>query len=108
FNAAATMRRNPDERDNLLRIVEEEAGRRKQMVTDLLDFATPASVRLVAEPLAPIIQSALEAVRQGTGRSELDVEVLLDEDVPSLLCDVRLLRQAIMNLVTNAIQAPER
>ncbi|NVL73348.1 ATP-binding protein, partial [Escherichia coli] len=39
---------------------------------------------------------------------ELDVEVLLDEDVPPLLCDVRLLRQAIMNLVTNAIQAPER
>jgi signal transduction histidine kinase len=108
FNAAATMRRNPDERDKLLQIVEEEAGRLKQMVTDLLDFARPTSVRLVAEPLAPIIESALEAVRQGTGTSEIDVEVSLDEVVPPLLCDVRLLRQAIMNLVTNAIQAPER
>lgn len=108
FNAAATMRKNPDERDKLLRIVEEEAGRLKQMVTDLLDFARPTSVRLVAEPLAPIIESALEAVRQGTGKTSIDVEVVLDGRVPPLLCDVRLLRQAVVNLVTNALQAPER
>jgi signal transduction histidine kinase len=108
FNAAASMRRNPDERDTLLAIVEEEAGRLRQMVTDLLDFARPASVRLVHEPLSPIIESALDALRQGSATTAVDVEVSVDEDVPALQCDVRLLRQAIVNLVSNALQAPGR
>lgn len=108
LNAAAAMRRNPDERDRLLGIVEEEAGRLTQMVTDLLAFARPTSVRLAEEPLAPIIQSALDAVRQGSGKTAVDVDVDLDERLPPVLCDVHLLRQAIVNLVTNAIQAPDR
>jgi signal transduction histidine kinase len=108
FNAAASMRRNPNERDTLLAIVEEEAGRLRQMVTDLLDFARPASVRLVHEPLLPIIESALDAVRNGAGAHAVDVELSVDEEVPALQCDVRLLRQAIVNLVSNALQAPGR
>ena len=108
LNAATSMRNNPDERDQLLRIVEEEAGRLKQMVTDLLDYARPTSVRLVTEPLGSIIQSAFEAVRQGMGSAAIDVELSLDERIPPLRCDVHLLRQAIVNLVTNALQAPER
>jgi signal transduction histidine kinase len=108
FNAAASMRRSPDQRDQLLSIVEEEAGRLKQMVTDLLDFARPASVRLVDESLAPIIQSALDAVRQANPNAPADIEVSLDEDVPLLRCDVQMLRQAIVNLVSNAIQSPDR
>ncbi len=108
FNAAASLRKHPEERDKLLEIVEEEAGRLKQMVADLLDFARPTSVRLQQEPLAPIIQSALDAVRQATGNEQIDVEVALAPDVPPLLCDVHQLRRAVMNLVSNALQAPDR
>jgi signal transduction histidine kinase len=108
FNAAASMRRNPDERDTLIAIVEEEAGRLRQMVTDLLDFARPASVHLVHESLAPIIESALDALRNGNIDASVDVEVTVQENVPPLQCDVRLLRQAIVNLVSNALQAPGR
>lgn len=108
FNAAASMRRNPNERETLLAIVEEEAGRLRQMVTDLLDFARPASVRLVHEPVAPIIESALDALRNGNSDSTVDVEVTVHDGVPALQCDVRLLRQAIVNLVSNALQAPGR
>lgn len=107
FNAAASMRRNPAERDALLTIVEEEAGRLRQMVTDLLDFARPASVHLVDEPLLAIIESALDALRHGAAAG-VDVEVSVDSDVPALQCDVRLVRQAIVNLVSNALQAPGR
>ena len=108
FNAAASMRRNPEERDTLLAIVEEEAGRLRQMVTDLLDFARPASVRLVDELPSPIIESALDTLRHGSAAADVDVEVSVDDAVPALQCDVRLLRQAIVNLVSNALQAPGR
>jgi signal transduction histidine kinase len=108
FNAAAAMRKNPGERDKLLAIVEEEAGRLKRMVTDLLDFARPASVHLVEEPLAPIIESALESIRHSMGQPAIAVHVSLEEPLPPFLCDVRLLRQALINLITNAIEAPGR
>lgn len=108
FNAAASLRKHPEERDKLLQIVEEEAGRLKQMVADLLDFARPTSVRLQQEALAPIIQSALDAVRQATANANIDVTVSLAPNLPPLLCDVQLLRRALMNLVSNALQAPER
>ena len=108
LNAAGSMRSHPDRHDELLVIVEEEALRLKQMVTDLLDYARPTAVRLVAEPIETIVQSALEAVRQARANADVEVEVTLEPGLPPLLCDVRLLRQAIVNLVTNAIQSPER
>ena len=110
FNAVASMRKSPGKRDEMIGIVEEEAGRLSQMVSDLLDFARPATVRMVEEPLAPIVASALEALRQASQDPAglPDVEVAFESDVPELLCDVRLLRQAIVNLVSNAIQSPDR
>lgn len=108
FNAAASLRKHPDQRDQLLCIVEEEAGRLKQMVTDLLDFARPTSLHLVQEPLAPIIESALDAVRRANPSATTEISVSIEEGVPDLQCDVQLMRQAIVNLVSNALQSPER
>ena len=108
LNAATSMRRRPDERDALLAIVEEEAGRLTRMVTDLLDFARPSTLQLVEEPIAAIVESALDAMRKANVDLEVDVVVSIAPDAPPLECDVRLVRQAVMNLVSNALQAPER
>ncbi|HSO41179.1 MAG TPA: ATP-binding protein [Labilithrix sp.] len=108
LNAAASMRRRPDDREALLRIVEEEAERLTQMVSDLLAFARPSTLRLVEEPIGAIIESALDAVRKADVGHALDVVVTVPADTPPLVCDVRLIRQAIMNLVSNAVQAPAR
>jgi len=78
FNAAAALRKNPQEREKLLAIVEEEAGRLKRMVSDLLDFARPASLHLVEEPLAPIIESALESIEGSAGDGWLHLAVVDD------------------------------
>jgi two-component system sensor histidine kinase HydH len=56
-------------------------------------------------PLDAIVDSALSALRQGSA-SEPEVDV--GADLPSVHADVRLLRQAILNLVSNALQAPGR
>lgn len=57
---------------------------------------------------APRVNDSLDALRYGSGSSAIDVEVTVDDAVPALRCDVRLLRQAIVNLVSNALQAPGR
>jgi len=111
LNAATSMRKRPDDREDreaLLRIIEDEAGRLTRMVTDLLDFARPAKLQLGEERFMTIVESALDTVRRASPETEIDVDVIVPVDMPPLECDVRLIRQAIVNLVTNALQAQGR
>ncbi|MBS2011592.1 MAG: hypothetical protein JST00_01665 [Deltaproteobacteria bacterium] len=108
LNAATSMRKRPEDREELLRIIEDEAGRLTRMVTDLLDFARPSKLQLDEERFVTIVESALDTVRRASPDTELDVDVVVPVDMPSLQCDVRLIRQAIVNLVTNALQAAGR
>ena len=55
-----------------------------------------------------IVESALDTVRRASPDTELDVDLIVPVDMPPLECDVRLIRQAIINLVTNALQAQGR
>jgi signal transduction histidine kinase len=105
FNAAASLRKMPEERDKLLVIIEEEAERLKRMASNLLDFARPMSTHMMDAPLGDIVESALDALQKdGAGGAEVDVA----RDLPAVHGDVRLLRQAILNLVANAVEAPGR
>jgi two-component system sensor histidine kinase HydH len=105
FNASTSLRKMPEEKEKLLTIIDEEAERLKRLASDLLDFARPASMHLVETLLEPIIDSALDALRKG--RDE-PLDVVVEDDLPSVVGDVTLLRQAILNLVANALEAPGR
>ncbi|HSP76976.1 MAG TPA: ATP-binding protein, partial [Myxococcaceae bacterium] len=106
FNAVATLRRlipRSDSTHALVGILEEEANRLNRLVDDLLDFARPASPSLHPVPLSRLLE---EAVRTATsGQSRVRVEWALEEDVPPVPVDERMMRQAFLNLALNAIQA---
>jgi signal transduction histidine kinase len=89
----------------LLGIVEEESSRLNRMVSDLLDYARPNPLELRREDLGPVLLEAVEAARVGSGNDAVDVAVRLADDLPPVLADARLLRQALVNLVSNALQA---
>ncbi len=111
FNALATMKRVPPtsaDHAELLRIVQEEAERLKRVVADLLEFARPRELHLSQTSLSLVLAGAAEAARSAVGEPESTVLVDVPEDLPPLLCDEQLVRQAVINLVTNAILAPER
>ena len=109
FNALATIKKgpaaDPTQRD-LLAIVEEEAHRLKRMVTNLLDFAKPRRVSVSAVDAHALLHGVADGTR-AAGSPEDDVVV---EVSPTLVipCDPELMRQALMNLVTNALQAEGR
>ena len=105
FNAAALLRKNPQESDKLLSIIEEEAGRLKRLVDDFLEFARPVEARLTRSDVRPMLESIAEGVHVGSGE---EVEVYVDTTLPEIEMDPRLVRQALMNLVTNAVQAERR
>lgn len=123
FNALASLRRRPLEAPDLelVEIVQEEADHLRRMVTDLLDYAHPRELQPAKTPLQRLCASAIEAAerasseeaRRSRGRVPVadrpdEPEVEADIEPRFVQCDERLVRQAIINLVTNALQAEGR
>ncbi|MFL5321913.1 MAG: ATP-binding protein [Myxococcaceae bacterium] len=111
FNSVASLRRSTpatEEAQMLLRIVNEEAERLNRMVSDLLDFARPSEARFQPERLEPILVGAVEAAARALPTSNVEVRVEPNASVPSVPVDAELIRQAVVNLVVNAVQAMPR
>ncbi|MHB8872773.1 MAG: sensor histidine kinase [Myxococcaceae bacterium] len=110
FNALSALKRiEPPEarRDDLLGIIGEEADRLNRMVGALLDLARPPVAKLMPSAVEPLIWGAIEAARALTD-PEAEVQVHSPGPVPPARVDEQMLRQALVNLVSNAIQAPQR
>jgi signal transduction histidine kinase len=107
FNSLGALRRlvHPQgDAKMLLDIVGEEADRLNRIVGDLLDFARPATPRLRAEPLDRVLDDAAQAaIAEAGGRVELVRDV--PPDLPPVPMDARLVRQAALNVMSNAVQA---
>lgn len=110
FNALASLRKTRDRAADeaaLLGILQEEAERLRDIVSDLLEFARPRPPVFADAALDEIARSAVDAACDEVGVPHDAVATALAELAP-VRCDERLLRQAIVNLVTNALQAPGR
>jgi len=107
FNSLGSLRRlSQANRDAhmLLDIVGEEADRLNRIVGDLLDFAKPAPPTLRPEALDRVLDEAVAAALTDA-RDRIAVERDVPADLPPVPIDAHLLRQAIVNVVVNAVQA---
>ncbi len=108
-NSVAALRRlvpdSPDPRE-LLNIVEEESDRLERMVSDLLDFARPAAPLLRELPLEVLVLGAVESTLRGEADAR-DVHIRTDlaGGPEKIRVDAQMFRQAMVNLLTNAVQA---
>lgn len=94
------------EMTTLMRIIEEEGQRLDHLTSELLDYARPSDVALASEEVRPILEEALEAAWVADGRRpEIGFEVQTATDVGAVQLDRRLMRQALVNLAVNAMQA---
>lgn len=107
FNAVGALRRmiRPEgEARMLLDIVGEEADRLNAIVGDLLDFARPSKPSIRPEPVAPILDEVLAAAL-AQAATALEVVRDVEETLPPVPADARQLRQALLNVAQNAVQA---
>ncbi len=106
FNSIATLKRQLDlDADSalLFSILEEEAGRLNRTVGDLLNYVRPLEPERRPDDL---VELAREVVRQRVQRSDkIESEVLSDAKLEPISTDPVLMRIALSNLVTNAVQA---
>jgi PAS domain S-box-containing protein len=112
FNSLGSLRRliRPQgDAKMLLDIVGEEADRLNRIVGDLLDFARPSTPVLQPELLGHVVD---EAVAAALAQNPAGVEVCRErepgDDLPAVPLDARLVRQAVVNLAVNAVQAMPR
>jgi signal transduction histidine kinase len=108
FNSLTTLRRmlaGKQDAAALLDIVGEEADRLNRMVGDLLDYSRPLQPTMQPVALAPLIEEAVASAHKGGAGDGVLVRVHVAPAVETVPADARLLRQALLNLVTNAFQA---
>jgi len=93
----------------LLGVMGEEVERLDLLVNGLLDFARPLAPRLLSQPLAPVVEGALESALRSEARpgrpGPLEVTRALDPELPEAPLDAQLLHRALSNLFLNALQA---
>ncbi len=104
-NAVAGLRRTSlqeEDRHTLLGIVDEETARLNRLVTDLLRFARPVSIRRTTVSLAELVRRA-EVTRGSEHRFEITIPDAAH--LKTVQADANLLRLVFDNLVANACQA---
>jgi PAS domain S-box-containing protein len=110
FNSLSSLRqlvRPEGDAGMLLDIVGEEADRLSRIVTDLLDFARPAAPDLRPERLERVVDEALAAALAHRPPG-LELVRETPRPLPPFPLDAHLVRQAVLNVTVNAVQAMPR
>lgn len=88
-----------------LSILDEEITRLEQLVQGFLDFARPPEAVRHSINLADVVTSTVNLVTPQAGRRGVSVTCDVSDDLPPVDADSGQLRQVILNLLLNAIEA---
>jgi two-component system, NtrC family, sensor histidine kinase HydH len=112
FNVASQLRKllppKPREAALLVGILQEEADRLDRIVKDFLDFGRPASPRPRSIDIGAVVEGAIELTRlalRGAQTDQVVWHVEISAQARHLLADEHLVRQVLVNLLTNAVEA---
>jgi len=94
-----------DEPQQAVKVLDAEIDRLDTVVKRFLDFTRPVEMHLEETSLAELIEDVLNAARLEIDRGKIGVETHLSPSVPAALVDRQLLRQALLNLILNAVEA---
>jgi signal transduction histidine kinase len=110
FNSLGSLQRilRPDgDAKMLLGVIQEEADRLNRIVGNLLDFARPPEPAMRTERLERVLEEAVGAALAG-GPAGVEVRREYDPDLPEVRMDPHQIRQALLNLASNAVQSMPR
>ena len=86
-------------------VVNEEVNRLNKIVVDFLFAVRPMNVELEDEDMNTVLGDLLEFVRYELEESDIELEADLQQDLPKVQLDDKYFKQALMNIVKNALAA---
>lgn len=98
------MLANPADRRLIERALQ-EIERLEGLVSELLNFAAPSAARLVREDIAAILRDVLFLVDKQCRNSGVELRQEIPSELIHLRIDAPRLKQALLNLITNALDA---
>jgi two-component system, NtrC family, sensor histidine kinase HydH len=106
--AIGILRRNPtaaDKRLECLDIMDKECQRLNNLLTSFLDFARPRPPKFLAIEIPAVLDSVIGLVSHTLDQRSISLRKETAIRLPALECDPELLKQVLVNLLINAIQA---
>ena len=88
-----------------LEIVMREAVRARDVVRRLLDFARQSESSRARASLNDVVDDVVALSRHLIHTSGVTLNLVLEEDLPWILVDVNQMKQVLLNLIHNALQA---
>ena len=91
--------------DRIVGVVDEEIDRLNKIVVDFLFAVRPMDVQLRDGDPGELIAGIADFIRPEAERAGVMVDLDVAEDLPRVALDERLMKQALLNLVKNALAA---
>jgi PAS domain S-box-containing protein len=88
-----------------VQVLDKEIDRLDAVVKRFLDFTRPMEIRLEATNLATLLRDVVAVAMPQLQKANVEVSQNLLAEVPEVFADRGLLRQAVLNLVLNAVDA---
>ncbi len=99
---------DPAEVQQFLRIIDEQADRMRELISDLLDVARVESGMLMVDPEPAEVVRLVDAARNSLLNDGHSILIDLDPDLPQVMADKRRVIQVMNNLLSNAYKvSPE-
>jgi signal transduction histidine kinase len=95
----------PAEKKELLKTIERETLRAREILKNLLDFARRKPPRLVKTDIGNLIEDTLDLVKGQARLSNVNIVVDSPEGIPVVAMDADEMKQAIVNIINNAFFA---
>jgi len=95
----------PDESADRLHVISSECRHLEEVLDNFLRYARKRTLVLEEVSINRIVEEVLTFLRPETSRVGIEVRTHFQEMLPTSTADVALLKQALMNVVLNAIDA---
>lgn len=108
--AAGILKRgnaSADNKQECLGILEKESQRLNKLLTNFLDFARPRLPRYQRVDPCALVQSVTVLARHAAMRQQVAIIDDLPQQLPLIDCDAEQMKQVLLNMVLNAIQATQ-
>ncbi len=96
---------NVKDMENLLTIVKEEIDRLNSIVQDFLFTVRPMNMNLSRENINEVLKDIIDFLKYELQEADISIISEFEEDLPDVFVDPKYLKQALLNIVKNSIEA---